>query len=196
MSPHISPLWRSFFVIRALGILWYTNEYLYTSFPVWAELLFLTLVRVIDMAFTLKALTPMSWLRSFVMAGVARIPLYWYDSPPSHAALEMPLAFVFAFLSAYDKALAVGYVAVYAVAIYALQAAMMMGAGYPMLSSYSPTWRFVLMADFHMVLLGMALLRMSTGVLSESPRGRFAIWVMGIADTIGRVVYRNDINRR
>ncbi len=145
------------------------------------------------MALTLKALTPMSWMRAFVMAGVTRLPLYWHDSPPSHAALEMPIAFVFAFLSASDKALAVGYVAVYAVAVYALQALIMMGTGYSMLASYSPTWRFVLMADFHLLLLGAAILRACTGILSESPRGRFALWVMGVANTIGNTIYRNDI---
>ncbi len=129
-------------------------------------------------------------------AGVTRLPLYWHDSPPSHAALEMPLAFVFAFISASDKALSVGYVAIYAVAVYALQALMMAGAGYSALASYSPTWRFVLMADFHLALLGIAILRVCTGALSESPRGRFALWVMGIADAIGHAIYRNDIDRR
>ncbi len=182
-------------MIRAFGLLLYTQEYLYTAFPVWAELFFLTIVRVLDMALVLKTLTPMSWLRAFVMAGVTRVPLFWIDSAPSHASLDMPLAFVFAFLSASDKALAVGYVVIYAVAIYALQALMMIGAGYNSLASYSPTWRFVLMADLHMALLGLAVLRVRTGLLSDYPRNRIAHRVMGVASIVGKVVYKNGIDR-
>ena len=61
-----------FAVVRAFGLLWFRQEYVHTSVPLWAGNALLYAFWVLDGIILLRTLTPLSWAKSTIIMSLAK----------------------------------------------------------------------------------------------------------------------------
>lgn len=175
-----------FVIIRMFGLMWYTQEYIPTSFnPIISHIL-LYLFWLFDGVVIMKTLTekPLKIIIPIVI--FLRIPLYiaFICSCYIDFAIELLYVLGFPLIFNKDKERTVGYSILYMAITWFYQLLMVIGRGYPMIAKYSTSWQIILTIDWRLFIYGLLLLK---GVVKmDGPSGCW--FFIGKFDNIAKAI--------
>lgn len=150
-----------FAFVRMLGLIWFKQEYVETSMPLWAGHVLMSAFWMFDGVIKIKTLSRATWKSAiFIIVPLRIVPyLVLPLAPIVIMSIEFFILIGVPFILNKDKERSIGYSVLYVVAISIYQGLMMLGRGYPMLAKFSPSWQILLTIDYRLFLFGLFLMK-------------------------------------
>ena len=142
-----------FAIVRVFGLLWFQQEYVQDTLPLWVEGIVMCSFLVFEAAVILRILTPIRWRTAILIGTVYKALCFLFTASWLFFLADILFTVCIPLIFNKDKERSIGYSLLFFVCIFVYQCLMTFGRGYPALSKFNPIWQLLGTIDYKLFLL-------------------------------------------